>query len=60
MHKTGETCVVSGKYRFVRYVDGTTVPRPTEEERSIRLTRGETFPPIRSAGKACWWTRQDA
>ncbi|MCK4624771.1 MAG: YjzC family protein [Phycisphaerae bacterium] len=53
--KTGETCVISGRYRFDGYVDGTATPRPTHEEMGIPLTRGETFPPIRSSGKACWW-----
>jgi hypothetical protein len=31
--------------------------RPAEE-RVIPLSRRETFPPIRSASKACWWKLQ--
>lgn len=54
-YKTGEECEVSGRYRFDGYTDGTNHPRPTKEEEEIPLSRGETFPPIRSAGKACWW-----
>ncbi len=53
--KTGQTCTVSGRYRFDGYLDGSSTPRPTPEEMEIPLTRGETFPPIRSSGKACWW-----
>lgn len=55
-YKTGETCVISGTYAFDGYVDGTWTPAPTAEEREIDLTNGETFPPIKSAEKACWWT----
>lgn len=53
--KTGETCQTSGRYRFDGYTDGTSYPSPTSEEREIPLSRGETFPPIRSCNKACWW-----
>lgn len=53
--RTGQECVVSGRYAFDGYLDGTTTPAPTSEERQIPLSRGETFPPIRSSGKACWW-----
>ena len=53
--KTGETCIVSGRYRFDGYTDGTWTPSPTAEEMEIPLTKGETFPPIRSSGKGCWW-----
>ncbi len=53
--KTGETCPESGRYRFDGYLDGSYAPAPTAEEQIIPLSRGETFPPIRSSGKACWW-----
>ena len=53
--KTGEKCVESGRYKFDGYLDGTSYPAPTAEEREIPLSNGETFPPIRSAEKACWW-----
>lgn len=55
MHKTGDTAPHSGRYSFVRYTDGTTTPAPTAEERIISLTRGATFPPIRSCNKGAWW-----
>jgi hypothetical protein len=55
LYKTGDTAPHSGSYRFVKYTDGTTYPSPTPEERVINLTKGETFPPIRSAGKGAWW-----
>ncbi len=53
--RTGETAPVAGIYEFDRYLDGTSAPAPTNEERRITLSRGETFPPIRSAEKACYW-----
>ena len=53
--KTGEESPSHAVYNFDGYLDGTWSPSPTAEERSIELTRGENFPPIRSAGKACWW-----
>jgi len=53
--KTGETCTVSGGYQFDGYTDGSGSPSPLPQERRIPVSRGERFPPIRSAGKACWW-----
>ena len=53
--RTGVTCIESGVYGFDGYLDGTSSPPPTPEEKEIPLSSGETFPPIRSAGKACWW-----
>jgi hypothetical protein len=55
LFKTGEEAPRTGRYEFVRYTDGTTTPSPTAEERIIYLSRGETFPPIRSTNKAAWW-----
>ena len=54
-YRTGQKCEVSGRYRFDGYTDGTSTPTPTAEEREIPLSRGETFPPIRSSSKACYW-----
>ena len=53
--RTGEVCQESGRYVFDGYLDGTRTPVPKPEEREIPLSRGEKFPPIRSASKACWW-----
>lgn len=53
--RTGQQCVESGRYDFDGYLDGTSMPAPRPAERRIPLSRGETFPPISSAGKACWW-----
>lgn len=53
--RTGETCVESGVYDFDGYLDGTSTPAPRAEERRIPLSARETFPPIRSTGKACYW-----
>jgi len=52
--RTGQTCIESGEYGFDGYLDGTSFPTPTAEERRIPLSVGETFPPIRSTEKACW------
>ena len=53
--KTGETCEIAGDYEFDGYVDGTTYPSPTAEERVIPMDRRDTFPPVRSSQKAAWW-----
>lgn len=53
--KTGETCDTSGDYEFDGYVDGSTSPPPTREERVIPMDRGDTFPPLKSSEKAAWW-----
>jgi hypothetical protein len=55
--KTGEECPKTGRYRFDGYTDGTRTPSPTSNEREIPLSRGERFPPIRSASKGCWWVK---
>lgn len=55
--KTGDKCPSTSHYKFDRYVDGTTTPSPTKEEERIPLENGETFPPIRSSEKACYWIR---
>ena len=56
--KTGQTCETSGSYVFDGYTDGSVQPAPTSEERVIPLSARETFPPIRSQSKACWWKLQ--
>lgn len=56
--KTGQTCDTSGSYVFDEYTDGTSTPAPTADERVIPLSRDETFPPVRSSKKACWWKLQ--
>lgn len=52
---TNQTCETSGVYDFDGYTDGTSTPAPTPNERRIPLSRGETFPPIRSQNKGAWW-----
>jgi hypothetical protein len=56
MKKTGETCTQPGIYDWVMYTDGSKTPSPTNNERAIRLTHGETFPPVRSCNKGAWWS----
>jgi len=53
--KTGMKCETSGRYAFDGYVDGTSSPAPTAEEREIPLSAGEVFPPVRSSNKSAWW-----
>jgi hypothetical protein len=57
--KTGQVCDTSGSYVFDEYVDGAaSTPAPTQEERVIPLSKGETFPPVKSSKRACWWKLQ--
>lgn len=55
-YKTGEKCPKKGNYDFDGYVndDGRT-PAPTAEEKRIPMDVGDTFPPIKSQNKSCWW-----
>ncbi|EDM80189.1 hypothetical protein PPSIR1_36102 [Plesiocystis pacifica SIR-1] len=53
--KTGQRCETSGHYAFAGYVDGSTSPKPSQEERMITLSEGGTFPPINSSDKAAYW-----
>lgn len=56
--KTGQNCDTSGSYAFDGYVDVPSTPAPTTEERVIPLSKGGTFPPIRSSKAAAWWKLQ--
>lgn len=53
--KTGETSPVSGNFKFDGYVDGSSSPAPTAEEKIIPIEFNETLPPVRSSSKAAWW-----
>ncbi|MAS36994.1 MAG: YjzC family protein [Anaerolineaceae bacterium] len=55
VYKTGSIALYTGNYEFVEYVDGTTWPAPTWNERKIPLDRGDVFPPVKSTNKAAWW-----
>ena len=57
LYRTGQKAPSTGIYKFVMYSGGKDTPLPTPAERSIRLLRGEIFPPIRSTSKAAWWRR---
>ncbi|MBK8265144.1 MAG: YjzC family protein [Nannocystis sp.] len=57
--KTGQTSPGTGSFVFDGYLETTNWrPAPTTEERVIPLSRGETFPPIRSQSAAAWWKCQ--
>lgn len=54
--KTGQRVETTGTYEFDGYLDGTWTPAPTAEERRMRLEASrDTFPPIRSCNKGCYW-----
>jgi hypothetical protein len=53
--RTGEQCELTGQYDFDGYLDGSQTPTPHPKEQAVAFRIGETFPPIRSAGKPCWW-----
>lgn len=53
--KTGEKALYTGRYAFDGYTDGTRTPAPTAEEQIIPLSRGETFPPVKSSEKPAYW-----
>lgn len=55
--KTGETSPYTARFRFDGYLDGTWSPAPTPEEKEIPMDKGDTFPPIRSTAKGCWWRK---
>lgn len=55
MYRTGETSPRTGSYAWVQYTDGTRSPPPTAREMVIPLSKGETFPPIKSSGKGAIW-----
>lgn len=54
--KTGESAAKTGTYTFDGYVDGSSRPPPSTDEEKIPMKVGETLPPVRSAGKAAYWT----
>jgi YjzC-like protein len=56
--QTGNKCDTSGSYIFDGYTDNTPRKQPTNEERVIPLSKGETFPPIKSTQGGAWWKLQ--
>jgi len=56
--KTGDKNPISGIFIFDGYTDVKSGPAPTQEERTIPLKRGETFPPIKSTSHGAWWKLQ--
>jgi hypothetical protein len=54
-YKTGETVPVKGTYRLARHIDSTTCS-PSEIERQIPLSVGETFPPYKSCKTDAYWS----
>lgn len=52
--RTGEKAPVSGIYTYVRHINSTYCV-PTDNERTIPLSKGETFPPHRSCNQGVIW-----
>lgn len=53
--RSGSAITIAGVYVFDGYANGTWSPTPLYAERVMTLAAGGVFPPIKSAGKACWW-----
>jgi hypothetical protein len=53
-NRTGKWCVISGVYEFDDYLDGTSYPAHTPQERRESIAQHNVFPPIRSASKGCY------
>ncbi len=51
---TGEKAPSSGTYKFVRHMENTSC-QPTDDEKSIPLSSGETFPPCRHCKSGAVW-----
>lgn len=51
---TGQRAPVSGRYDYVRHINGTFC-NPSPAERRIPLSKGETFPPHRSCNSGVVW-----
>ena len=56
-HRTGEKVPESGIYSYQGPADGTTACAPTKEELEIPLSKGETFPPIKSCKTGAEWKK---
>lgn len=54
-HKTGEKVPASGIYSYQGPVDGQRSCTPTREEREVPLSKGETFPPVKSCASGAKW-----
>ena len=55
IHKTGEKVPVSGVYSYQGTVGEGTNCVPTREERHVPLSKGETFPPVKSCSTGAKW-----
>ncbi len=53
--QSGETCRETGSYEFDGFVDGSTNPIPSPEEREVMVASGAPFPTPRGSTKACFW-----
>ncbi len=58
--KTGEKVSVSGIYSYKGPTDKKTSCAPTQEEQRIPLSKGETFPPIKSCKRGAKWELEES
>ncbi|NBJ70644.1 MULTISPECIES: YjzC family protein [Clostridia] len=57
--KTGEKAPENGTYEFDGLVNGGNESEVTEDEKSIKLSSGDQFPPIRSNKEAAYWKKSN-
>jgi len=59
-YKTGDTAPETGKYRYAGPASDGVSCSPTPEEMMIPLSRGETFPPVKSCGSrgGAYWQKE--
>jgi len=58
-YKTGEKVPVSGIYSYKGPTDKRTSCTPTQEEQRIPLSKGETFPPVKSCDSGAVWELEE-
>ena len=58
-YRTGEKVPVSGIYSYQGPIDQRTSCEPTTEERRVPLSKGETFPPVKSCESGAKWKLEE-
>ncbi|MGE0480438.1 MAG: YjzC family protein [Phycisphaerae bacterium] len=54
-YESNERCPTTGRYAFDGFVDAGPAAVPGENEQSIELAAGETFPKAGRPQRACFW-----
>jgi YjzC-like protein len=53
---TGQKVSKSGTYNFAGHMSTDSTCQPTEEEKIMPLSKGETFPPCQRCDSSAYWT----